>query len=107
MIEIDKSILKHCIKRIAILIFCLIISIPIGLSMLDPDRMCGTGDVYVIMIWMFVFYILWALYLLIESFFKHKKDEISKRNSNIIMALFLPIIFILFWFYFNFMEWIN
>ena len=56
MIEIDRSILKHCIKRIAILIFCMIISIPIGLSMLDPNRRCGTVDVYAIMFLMFAFY---------------------------------------------------
>jgi hypothetical protein len=107
MIEIDKSILKHCIKRTAILIFCMVISIPIGLSMLDPDWKCSTGDAYVIMFLMFAFYIVWTLYLLIESFFIHRKNEIFKRNSNIIMVLFLPIVFILLWLYFVFMEWIN
>ena len=107
MIEIDKGILNHCIKRIAILVFCIIISIPIGLSMLNPNRRCGTGDGLVIVFWMFIFYIAWTLYLLIESFFRNKKNEILKRNSNIKMALFLPIAFILLWFYFILMEWIN
>jgi hypothetical protein len=95
MIEPNKGIFNHCIKRIAILVFFMIISIPIGLSMLNPNRRCGTGDALVIMMWMFVFYIVWALYLSIESFFKHKKNEILKRNTNIIMALFLPIVFII------------
>jgi hypothetical protein len=107
MIEIDKSILKHCIKRIAILIFCLMISIPIGLLMLDPNRKCGTGDAFAIAFWMFIFYIGWVVYLLIDSFFKYKKNEMFKRNSNIIMALFLPMFFVLLWFYFAFMEWID
>jgi hypothetical protein len=107
MIGIDKSILKHCVKRITILIFCMAISIPIGLSMLDPNRRCGTGDAFAIMFSMFAFYIVWTLYLLIESFFIHRKNEIFKRNSNIIMVLFLPIVFILLWLYFVFMEWIN
>ncbi len=105
--EIDKSILKHCIKRIAILIFCLMISIPVGLSMLDPNRRCGTGDGLAIAVWMFAFYIVWSLYLLIDSFFKHKKNEIFKRNSNFGMVLFLPVVFILIWLYFAFMEWID
>jgi hypothetical protein len=107
MIEIDKSILKHCKKRIAILIVCMIISIPIGLSMLDPNRRCRAGDAYITMFLMFAFYAVWTLYLVIESFFIHRKNETFKRNSNIIMALFLPIVFILLWFYFIFMEWIK
>jgi len=104
MVKNNSSTLEHCAVRIVIFLFFAIISIPIGLSMLNPDRRCGTGDGLSIVFWMLLFYIAWVVFLVIELVSLHRQNKITKRNANIIMSLFLPIIITLIWIYFLILD---
>jgi hypothetical protein len=95
----NASKIKHIGFRVFILFVSLMVSIPLGLAMLNPNRRCGTGDGLAIAFWMFVFYVIWSLALAVESFLCHKKNEVYKRNSNIVMILALPTLFFLLWLY--------
>ena len=100
----QTSNFKYLIIRILPLFFGMLISIPIGLSMLDPNRRCGTGDIMSIIFWMFIFYILWTLILIIESVYHHRKKQLKQRNLNLIMITVLPFLSCLLWIYFTIIE---
>jgi hypothetical protein len=91
-----RNIFKHILFRTIIIIALTFASIFIGLSTLNPDRTCGTGDVLAIIPWFLAFYILWSLVLFYEIFYLAKRKQKLKRNANIIMILLLPVIIILF-----------
>lgn len=95
--------IKHVVIRILALIILLFIAIPIAMAQLDPRRRCGTGDIGVILLFMGIFYLIWMIYLLAESFFLYRKHEIAKFKFNVIAALILPI-FILVSIVFNLMD---
>lgn len=91
----------HIILRVLVYVVLFYIAIPVALSMLNPNRRCGTGDGIAIIFWEFIFYIIWAILLLVEAFFLHKKGLKKKRNANFIMLFILPtiilILIIFFW----------
>lgn len=91
--------LKHITIRVLALIIGLFICIPLALSMLNPNRKCGTGDSLAILFWMLVVYALWSLFMIIELILLHKKGQSNKRNVNIIMVSFLPSLSCLIWLY--------
>ena len=95
------SVIKHILIRVLILILLTFVSIFIGLSTLNPDRKCATGDALAFIPWFLGFYSLWSLGLLYEIFSLTKRKQKVKRNGNLIMILFLPTIIILLWFYFE------
>ena len=97
-----ENLLKHLFKRVFIFVLLMFISIFIGLSTLNLSRRCGTGDGLAIIPWVLIFYLFWSIYLSFEIFNFHKKKQIVKRNSNLIMMLFLPISFFYFGFILNF-----
>jgi hypothetical protein len=90
-----------------VLIILIPISSIIGLSCLNPNRRCGTGDILAIMFFVFLFYCFWALGLLIEAYFLNKKQNFEKRNLNIIMALTIPFLIFLSYLYFEIIEIFN
>ncbi len=100
----QTSKFKYLIIRILPLFFGMLISIPIGLSMLDPNRRCGTGDIMSIIFWMLIFYIIWTLILIIESVYHHRKKQLKQRNLNLIMITVLPFLSCLLWIYFTIIE---
>lgn len=93
---------KHVVVRILALIILLFIAIPIAMAQLDPSRRCGTGDIGAILFFMGIFYLIWMIYLFVESFYLYRRHEIAKFKFNVIAALILPI-FILVSFIFNLM----
>lgn len=98
---------KHSIIRILIILILIPIASVIGLSTLNPDRWCGTGDGLVVVFYVFIVYCIWALALFIEAYFLHKKLEFRKRNLNIIMALALPVLLLLVYIYFEIVDLLN
>lgn len=86
-----NHIVKHIVTRGSILFLLMLTSVPVGLSTLPSNRRCGTGDILSVIAWFVLFYVLWTLGLLIELFFLNKKQQLVKRNSNLIMALTLPL----------------
>lgn len=101
------SSLKHSSLRILILLVGGFISIIIGLSSLDKDRRCATGDGLAVMGYILIFYSIWTLGLLIEAFILHRKKELKLRNLNLIMALVIPTLFFLVYLYFEIIELID
>lgn len=71
------------------------VGILIALSILNPSRSCGLGHTFIILVWQVIFYAIWAIFLLIEAYFLHRKAQKRKRNANIIMALALPTFLLL------------
>ena len=100
----QTSKFKYLIIRIFPLFFGLLISIPIGLSMLDPNRKCSTGDIMSIIFWMLIFYIIWTLILIIEAVLHHRKSQLKQRNLNLLMIAVLPFLSCLLWIYFTIIE---
>lgn len=98
------SIIKHVLIRIMILIILTFVSVFIGLSTLNPNRRCGTGDVLSFIPWFLGFYLLWSLCLFYEFFSLIKRKQKVKRNGNLIMIFLLPAIIILLWFYFEILN---
>lgn len=96
--------LKHASIRIAILIAGTFISAMIGLSLLDSNRKCGTGDAFAIMGFVLIFYIIWSIGLSIEAFILHRKQELKLRNLNLIMVLVLPTLLFLLYLYFEIIQ---
>lgn len=94
---------KHVLIRIVALIILLFMAIPIGMSQLDPNRRCGTADSLAIIFNMGIFLLLWIIYLIVESVFLYRKNEIPKFRFNIIAALIIPL-FILISFLFNLLD---
>lgn len=92
--------MKHIIVRILLLFISFIIAIVIGLSMLNPNRWCGTGDGLAAAFWIFIFYIIWSIYIIVEAIILHQKKLIIKRNYNFIMVSILPIFSFIIWIYF-------
>ena len=96
--------MKHIATRVILLFISFIIAIPIGLSMLNPERRCGTGDFLAPLFWMLVFYSIWSVYLAVEALLFHRKNNITKRNTNLIMVSVLPILSFIVWIYFIILE---
>ena len=92
--------MKHIATRAVLLFISFIIAIPIGLSMLNPERRCGTGDFGPPLFWMLIFYTIWSIYLIVEAILFHRKEIITKRNANIVMVSILPILSFFIWIYF-------
>ena len=95
---------KHIIVRILILILLIPISSVIGLSTLDKNRKCATGDVLTIAYFFFIFYCFWSFGLLIEAYFFNRKRNFKKRNLNIILALIIPLFILLSYLYIEIIE---
>ena len=87
--------IKHVTLRILLLIILLFLAIPIAYSFLDPNRRCSTGDALSISFWMLAAYVIWSIYLVVESIFLHRKKEITKRNFNLIAVFILPLLLFL------------
>lgn len=94
---------KHVLIRIVALIILLFMAIPIGMSQLDPNRRCGTADGLAVIFYMGIFLLLWMIYLMVESVFLYRKNEIPKFKFNIIAALIIPL-FILISFIFDLLD---
>lgn len=86
---------KHVLIRIIALIVLLFMAIPIGLSQLDPNRRCGTGDVLAIVFYMGIFILLWIVFLIVESVFLYRRNEIGKFKFNTIAALIIPLLILI------------
>ena len=96
--------MKHIATRVILLFISFIIAIPVGLSMLNPERRCGTGDFLAPLFWMLVFYSIWSIYLAMEGILLHRKNNITKRNANLIMVLIAPMLSFIVWIYFLIIE---
>lgn len=92
--------MKHIFVRILLLFTSFTIAIIIGLSMLNQNRRCGTGDGLAVAFWIFIFYIIWSIYVIVETILLHKKKLIITRNYNIILVSILPIFSFIIWIYF-------
>lgn len=92
--------MKHIFVRILLLFTSFTIAIIIGLSMLNQNRRCGTGDGLAVAFWIFIFYIIWSIYVIVEAILLHKKKLIITRNYNIILVSILPIFSFIIWIYF-------
>ncbi|UZJ64573.1 hypothetical protein OKW96_19845 [Sphingobacterium sp. KU25419] len=77
--------IKHVVIRILALIILLFIAIPIAMAQLDPRRRCGTGDIGVILFFMGIFYLIWMIYLLAESF--SYIESMKLQNSSSMLSL--------------------
>ncbi len=96
-----KNPITHTFLRIFLLIVGIILSSIVALSGLNPNRKCATGDFYAISIAIFIFYIFWFLFLIIEAFILNKKNEKKLRNINLILAFFFPVLFAIIGLYFE------
>lgn len=101
------SSLKYLLLRILILLVGGFISSIIGLSSLDRDRRCGTGDGLAIAGFILIFYGIWTLGLFIEAFVLHRKKDLKLRNLNLTMALVLPTLLFPIYLYFEIMDFID
>lgn len=90
----------HLFSRLLLFIVLIPIASMIGLSTLNKDRRCGTGDGLAIFFYIFIFYCLWVIGLLIEAYFLHINKKTEKRNLNIILALLFPLLLLLLSLYF-------
>lgn len=90
---------KYILIRIFIFIIGNIIAISIAFSLLDPKRWSATGDILTISFCVFIFYFIWTIFLLIESFIKHKKNQINHRNISLLMLLIVPTFIFLIYIY--------
>lgn len=99
--------MKHSIIRIIIILIAFGLSIPLGYAMLDPNRRCGTGDVFAILAFMLLFYCIWTLWLLIETIVFHRKKEMRKRNQNLVFLAIFPVLIGLCYLYFGILNYFN
>ncbi|MBE0391086.1 putative membrane protein [Flavobacterium sp. 7E] len=104
---IKKKELMHLFLRIVLLVLLIPIASIIGLSTLDKNRRCGTGDGLAVFFYIFILYCIWVLGLLYEAYFLNKKKENRKRNLNFIMAFTIPTLFFLLYLYFQIIELFN
>ncbi|GJH40348.1 hypothetical protein RCZ04_08980 [Capnocytophaga sp. HP1101] len=81
------EVTTHIAKRLALLLLLWIVSIIIANRFIDPDYFCATGDVFVYFFWLGVFYILFGIFLSVETYFLYKKKKRGCVISNIVMAL--------------------
>lgn len=85
----------HIFYRILAFIGLLIVAVVTAMSLLNPDRTCGTGDSLPLLFFSLIAYVIWTMYLIIEAFLLHKKKAYGKRNANLILSLVAPFIAIL------------
>ena len=100
---IEKAIL-HYFYRLFLFVIGFYISIIIAQSLLNPDRRCGTGDIFAYLLCTTIFHTIWSIALTIEAVILHKKKEIIKRNINLVMAFIIPILFLLLFLYTSFID---
>lgn len=104
---IKKIDFMHLFLRIILFALLIPVASIIGLSTLDKNRRCGTGDGLAILFYIFIFYCIWAVGLLLEAYFLNKKKENRKRNLNFIMAFTIPTLFFVLYLYFQIIELFN
>lgn len=97
--------MKHSIIRIIVVLIAFGLSIPLGYLILDPNRKCSTGDIFAVMLFMFLFYCIWTLWLLIESIIFHRKKDRQKRNQNLILLAIFPVLIGLFYLCFEVLQY--
>lgn len=91
----NVTLTQHILLRIVLYGSLFFMGILLAYAMLNPNRKCSTGDALAVAFFEGIFYVVWAVFLLIEAFFFHKKQQKQKRNANLIMVLFLPSVFAL------------
>lgn len=97
--------MKHSIIRIIVILIAFGLSIPLGYMILDPNRKCSTGDIFAIMLFMFIFYCIWTVWLVIETIIFHRKKDMQKRNQNLILLAIFPVLIALCYLYFEVLQY--
>jgi hypothetical protein len=95
------SLFKHVLLRIVLLGFAALFSMNFESPFLDPNRECGVADGIGIALTFLLFYLIWIVALLAEAFQFNRRGNFKLRNSNIIMASILPLIFLSVYLYFE------